>query len=951
MLETTRRTAVRPSPFFHVTLVAGLLAAATLLGVGPARAQLFDTVDRSIAAGVASAPTPVSVGRGDGAGGVIGEDTGAGRATTMAFDSDVLGRVRIAVAGGGCTAPGSFAVIYFDSVQGGVASTLELTDIDTPEDAAISGGGLLMPSVSDLAFGPGFDADFAIAFTNTMAGASATLVALSAGAPHTPIGSLAATQSVAGVCSRLEITGLTLASLGLTQGDSFDWLATLLDGVSGARTNEFQGVVSPPATNPGLSSVTLTQGDFNRFDSVDRVLVNEVDSDSPGSDTAEFVELFGAGDTALDGALIVFFNGSGDVSYRSIDLDGFALNGAGYFFTANPGVAGAGITFANSTLQNGPDAVALYLLPSMTNGTTVSSGELVDALVYGHTAPATTLMVDTLTPGQMMIAEGGSAAEREAKSIQRCPNGAGAPRDTSAFQISAPSPGEANICAFCGDGFVDMDEECDDGTGVNGTGSSCCNLDCSFRTAGDVCTATSLDTCDAEDTCNDAGVCVDNVLGMGTVCNMAMGDCDVAEVCDGMSPSCPSDAVEPMGTECRPAMGDCDVAEACDGMSAECPVDVVAIGTTCRISTGECDPAEVCTGAGVDCPVDGFATDGALCGDTLTCNGQDMCMSGMCVAGTPPSCDDSNACTTDACSEPLGCENTPVADCCNVDGDCDDGDLCTADSCSGPGGTCGASPITDCCEQDMDCDDANLCTSETCNLLTNRCERAAVPNCCTGAADCDDANACTVDSCDVPTGTCSNTADPGCCLTDGDCGDGDTCTFDECDVTTNTCSNAPVAGCCVDDAECDDGDVCTVDSCVLALSMCSNLGVPGCGVPDGGVPDGGLPDGGGLDLGSLDLGSLDLGGFDDGGPADAGDTDGGGSDQGADEGVSPVDLGGRDLGVPDAAGVDAGVGPGGMSGGACAAGPVHGAGAVPLVLLVLGGVVVRRRRRGGRTSG
>jgi hypothetical protein len=55
-----------------------------------------------------------------------------------------------------------------------------------------------------------------------------------------------------------------------------------------------------------------------------------------------------------------------------------------------------------------------------------------------------------------------------------------------------------------------------------------------------------------------------------------------------------------------------------------------------------CDPA---TGA---CP---FAPepDGTSCADIDLCNGGETCQAGTCVPGSPPSCDDGNACTRDSC--------------------------------------------------------------------------------------------------------------------------------------------------------------------------------------------------------------------------------------------------------------------------------------------------------------
>ena len=61
------------------------------------------------------------------------------------------------------------------------------------------------------------------------------------------------------------------------------------------------------------------------------VIINEVDSDTPGADTAEFVELYdgGVGNTSLNGLVVVFYNGSNDLSYAAFNLTGSTdANGA-----------------------------------------------------------------------------------------------------------------------------------------------------------------------------------------------------------------------------------------------------------------------------------------------------------------------------------------------------------------------------------------------------------------------------------------------------------------------------------------------------------------------------------------------------------------------------------------------------------------------------------------------
>ena len=106
------------------------------------------------------------------------------------------------------------------------------------------------------------------------------------------------------------------------------------------------------------------------------VVINEVDSDTAGTDMLEFVELYdgGAGNTPLDGLVVVFYNGNGDVSYAAYDLDGFTTDSSGYFVLGNLGVSPApSITFGNNWLQNGPDAVALYTADAETSPTALQS--------------------------------------------------------------------------------------------------------------------------------------------------------------------------------------------------------------------------------------------------------------------------------------------------------------------------------------------------------------------------------------------------------------------------------------------------------------------------------------------------------------------------------------------------------------------------------------------------
>ena len=53
------------------------------------------------------------------------------------------------------------------------------------------------------------------------------------------------------------------------------------------------------------------------------LVINEIDPDSPGADTAEFIELYSSTpNLALDGYALVLFNGGEDPSYAASYLDG-----------------------------------------------------------------------------------------------------------------------------------------------------------------------------------------------------------------------------------------------------------------------------------------------------------------------------------------------------------------------------------------------------------------------------------------------------------------------------------------------------------------------------------------------------------------------------------------------------------------------------------------------------
>jgi hypothetical protein len=259
------------------------------------------------------------------------------------------------------------------------------------------------------------------------------------------------------------------------------------------------------------------------------------------------------------------------------------------------------------------------------------------------------------------------------------------------------------------------------------------------------------------------------------------------------------------------------------------------------------------------------AVDGTPCEDDLYCTGGDACASGVCVAGSIPTCDDENACTTDSCDEDTDTctndfviEGPPGDPTCSdgVDNDCDgatdgadDGchDPCPGGEgnpcddgiyCNGPdhclGGVC--MPLgTDACTADsLICTTTCVEASQSCNVLqpgfcliggvcfvagtlnpTNPCQECT-PAASTSGWTNDDTNACTngmfCDSTDAcMAGVCTGTGVPPC--TD----DGLACTT-TCDEASASC-NVPDPGFCLIGGACwSDGQVDPANPCQVCAS-------------------------------------------------------------------------------------------------------------------------------------
>ncbi|MCB0035149.1 MAG: ExeM/NucH family extracellular endonuclease, partial [Anaerolineales bacterium] len=199
----------------------------------------------------------------------------------------------------------------------------------------------------------------------------------------------------------------------------------------------------------GIDNITIN-GEIGGGPTTPNIIINELDSDTPGADTAEFIELYGDANASLNGFVVVFFNGSNDASYRTIDLDGFSTDANGYFVIGNPGVTNVDVTFPaglSTSLQNGADAVALYQgdAADFPDNTAVTTTNLIDAIVYDTADPDDAGLLALLNAGQPQVNESGNG-DKDNHSSQRCPNGTGGARNTNTYDQFAPTPGTENVC-------------------------------------------------------------------------------------------------------------------------------------------------------------------------------------------------------------------------------------------------------------------------------------------------------------------------------------------------------------------------------------------------------------------------------------------------------------------------------------------------------------------------
>ena len=284
----------------------------------------------------------------------------------------------------------------------------------------------------------------------------------------------------------------------------------------------------------------------------------------------------------------------------------------------------------------------------------------------------------------------------------------GCPADPSKIAPGACGCGMADT-DFDGDGTADCVDGCPNDPGKTVAGVCGCGLADTDTDADG--TADCLDGCPADPLKLNPGLCGCGVIDVDTD-----GD-GVVDCADG----CPSDPAKTVPGLCGCGTADTDsdgdmTPDCQDG----CPNDPNLIEAgVCGCGVVEFDTDGDGTPDCVDgCPNDAAKTAPGICGCGVidvdsdgdgVADCHDACpddpnktVADMCGCGAPPSCDDGNVCTQDACDPLLGCVNTDMSS------GCDDDNACTQDSCD-PQVGCENTDISASCDDGLFCNGAESC--------------------------------------------------------------------------------------------------------------------------------------------------------------------------------------------------------------------------------------------------
>jgi hypothetical protein len=315
-------------------------------------------------------------------------------------------------------------------------------------------------------------------------------------------------------------------------------------------------------------------------------------------------------------------------------------------------------------------------------------------------------------------------------------------------------------------------------------------------TAPPPCDSSEDTTCFVSACVPDSGVCQLQAISSGTACDD--GDaCTTSDQCAGGAclggpvtcvdgNACTLDACDSgQGCQFSTLSGDdCDDGTVCTENDTCVNGGCVGAALDCSDDNGctsdSCNPLEGCANVLL---VGSACDDGDPCTPTSSCDGV-----GLCAGFGLDACDDGTVCTDDSCDSALGgCVNTPA------EGSCSDGDPCTEDDVCASGVCVAGAPFV--CG-----DDGNICTGIACvggegcivtSLTGSSCDDGSActgedqckedSSCLGSQTDCDDDDICTFDNCDPGSGCVYTDVsdEPGCPFFDGD-GDGVIETSDNC---------------------------------------------------------------------------------------------------------------------------------------------------------------------------
>ncbi|KAG5854606.1 hypothetical protein ANANG_G00039600 [Anguilla anguilla] len=251
---------------------------------------------------------------------------------------------------------------------------------------------------------------------------------------------------------RLEEGGLTLSRCGTADWNKDPGVFIEVQQTPG-RPNQClwpatcpHNVVIPEGTTTPLYPSELDPQSQHDF------VLSEVNADTPGAaEDMEFIEIWHPSGrrASLEGVWLLLFNGQNSKPYWKTSLTGYFTNAQGFFLLGSDKVTPTpSILLPRNTIQNGPDAVALYRRPygsPLATEAGIPTRGLLDAIVYRPPSSDKEArdLSDAFIPGQIPLLEDPTALPGD-ETLSRCNSLQAA--DMSAFVVTSPTPLGKNFC-------------------------------------------------------------------------------------------------------------------------------------------------------------------------------------------------------------------------------------------------------------------------------------------------------------------------------------------------------------------------------------------------------------------------------------------------------------------------------------------------------------------------